>query len=163
MTYKFLYQSKIGNLILKSDGEYLTGIEFEDPNNPLLISLLIAIKAISDTISYLDAYFNNKPLPKLPSMKLELCDFDKNVLEIVSNIGYGKTMTYKDISNIYNEKYNNIISPIAIGKALSRNPILILIPCHRVVGVSNIGGYSAGVDKKKLLLKNEDIIVCWKM
>lgn len=160
MTYKFLYQSKIGNLILKSDGEYLTGIEFEDPNNPLLFSLLIAIKAISDTISYLDAYFNNSPLPKLPPMKLDICEFDKNVLEIVSNISYGKTMTYKEISNLYNEKYKKNISPIAVGKALSRNPILILIPCHRVVGENNIGGYSNGVDKKILLLKNEGIIIC---
>ena len=69
----------------------------------------------------------------------------------MSSTKYGETITYGDIA----KKISN--SPRAVGQAAKRNPLLILIPCHRVVGKHNLGGFSGKtrIDKKKILLEIE--------
>ena len=75
------------------------------------------------------------------------------VLQIVQEIPYGKTRTYKDISSQLNT------GPRPVGNACGRNPIPIIIPCHRVQGTSTLGGYSGpgGVEIKQHLLRLEGI------
>ncbi|MGM9971187.1 MAG: methylated-DNA--[protein]-cysteine S-methyltransferase [Anaeroplasmataceae bacterium] len=125
--YKFLYQSKIGNLIIKSDGDYLTGIEFEDSNNPLLISLLINLEVVNDTIRYLNSYFNGKTLLEVPKIKLEGDEISKKIWNYLMTIPYGSSVTYDEIIKLLNVVTKDI------DKALNDNPILIIIPSHRVI------------------------------
>jgi len=66
-------------------------------------------------------------------------------------IPYGEIRTYKEIA----EKLET--SPRAVGRALAKNPIAVLIPCHRVVGKNSLGGYSWGIELKRALLKLERI------
>lgn len=77
-------------------------------------------------------------------------DFQKSVWKEIEKIPYGKTLTYKEIGNNLNSKAYQ-----AIGSACGKNPILFRIPCHRVLGKNNLGGFFYGLDLKKKLLKME--------
>ena len=76
-----------------------------------------------------------------------LSAFEKKVLDETSKIKYGKTIAYSELADKIGSR-----AVRAVGGSLSRNPIPIIIPCHRVVAKKGIGGYSAGVDIKKRLL-----------
>ena len=77
-------------------------------------------------------------------------NFKKKVWKEIEKIPYGKTITYKDLGDKINSKAYQ-----AIGSACGKNPILFRIPCHRVVGKNNLGGFFYGLDLKKKLLKME--------
>jgi len=79
----------------------------------------------------------------------ELSCFVQIVLEEVRKIPYGKVVTYKELADRLKT------SPRAIGQALKKNPVPIVIPCHRVVAKNGLGGFSAGIDIKKELLRLE--------
>ncbi len=77
-------------------------------------------------------------------------NFQKKVWKEIEKIPYGKTITYKDLGDKINSKAYQ-----AIGSACGKNPILFRIPCHRVLGKNNLGGFFYGLDLKKKLLKME--------
>ena len=78
-------------------------------------------------------------------------DFERKVFNETRNIPYGKTVTYSEIAkHIKNEKAYR-----AVGGALKKNPLPIVIPCHRVVGKYNMGGYAPGKDIKLKLIELE--------
>lgn len=80
----------------------------------------------------------------------ELSQFTRRVLEETRKIGFGETITYSELArNIGSRAYR------AVGNALSSNPFPIVIPCHRVVAINDIGGYSGGLDIKIKLLELE--------
>ncbi len=81
----------------------------------------------------------------------ELSDFVRVVLEETRTIPYGSTITYKELA----ERLNT--SPRAIGQALKRNPTPVIIPCHRVVAKNGLGGFSAGIEIKRELLRLEGL------
>ena len=81
-----------------------------------------------------------------------LSDFEKSVLERTRLIPYGKTLTYSDLA----EAIGKPKAARAVGTALGKNPYPLVIPCHRVVGKNNSGGYTGGgVDLKKRLIEME--------
>ena len=83
----------------------------------------------------------------------ELSPFTRRVLNETRKIKFGETITYSELAKrIGSRGYR------AVGRALAANPIPIVIPCHRVVGKSGTGGFSAGVDIKKKLLELEQKI-----
>ena len=77
-------------------------------------------------------------------------NFQKKVWKEIEKIPYGKTITYKDLGDKINSKAYQ-----AIGSACGKNPILFRIPCHRVLGKNNLGGFFYRLDLKKKLLKME--------
>ncbi|AEA47995.1 methylated-DNA--[protein]-cysteine S-methyltransferase [Archaeoglobus veneficus] len=77
--------------------------------------------------------------------------FTARVLEEVRKVGFGETTTYGEIARKLST------SPRAVGQALKRNPAPIIIPCHRVVAKSGIGGYSSGEKIKRMLLELEGV------
>ncbi len=79
-----------------------------------------------------------------------LSDFTRRVLDETRKIKYGTTITYSELAHRVGSK-----AVRAVGSALSRNPVPIIIPCHRVVSKNGIGGYSSGVDMKRKLLELE--------
>ena len=88
-------------------------------------------------------------------------EFQLEVWEILKNIPYGKTITYKDIANKIAKKRGILkMSSQAIGGAVSRNPILIIIPCHRVIGSNGLlTGYAGGIKRKEKLLELEGAFI----
>ncbi|MCS7119092.1 MAG: methylated-DNA--[protein]-cysteine S-methyltransferase [Archaeoglobaceae archaeon] len=99
----------------------------------------------------IEKYFKGEKVNFKLKFDLELPRFTKKVLEKVLEIPYGKTRNYGEIA----EELQT--SPRAIGQALAKNPIVVLIPCHRVISKSGIGGYSYGVRIKKALLRLEGV------
>jgi len=79
----------------------------------------------------------------------DLSCFVRMVLEEVRKIPYGEVVTYKELA----DKLKT--SPRAVGQALKKNPIPIIIPCHRVITKKDLGGFSAGIDIKRKLLRLE--------
>lgn len=77
-------------------------------------------------------------------------NFQKKVWKEIEKIPYGKTITYKDLGDKINARAYQ-----AIGSACGKNPILFRIPCHRVLGKNNLGGFSYGLKLKKRLLDME--------
>ncbi|AEF95918.1 MGMT family protein [Methanotorris igneus] len=94
----------------------------------------------------------DREVRELINYSLDVSPFTKKVLEVVKDIPYGKVRTYGEIARELNT------SPRAVGGAMNKNPLPLIIPCHRVVGKNNIGGYSYGIRHKINILKNEGII-----
>ncbi len=108
---------------------------------------------------WLDKYFK-KEKPDALKLDLELkgSEFQKSVWKILREIPYGKTTSYKNIAlQIAKQKGVEKMSFQAIGSAIGRNPVLIVVPCHRVIAQNGgLGGFSAGLDTKIKLLKHEN-------
>lgn len=163
MKYKTIYISPLGNLILTSDGKYLTGIffntskSFTNTESEYIENDYLDI--FINTKKWLDKYFNHEE-PKVDEIPIKLIgsDFCLQVWEILKTIGYGKTITYGDIAKrIADNKGIKKMSSQAVGNAIGKNPIPIIIPCHRVIGSNGkLIGYSAGLDKKIYLLNHEN-------
>jgi len=103
------------------------------------------------------AEVDDKEAREIINYRLEVPNFTKKVLDIVKDIEFGDTLTYGDIA----KKLNT--SPRAVGMALKRNPLPLIIPCHRVVAKNSLGGYSYGVEKKKFILERErrlNMVLC---
>lgn len=116
-------------------------------------------KIFEETKKWLDIYFSGVEPKFTPKLNLEGTEFRKDVWEILLEIPYGETITYKDISEklIGSGKYKKM-SNQAVGGAVAHNPISLIIPCHRVVGSSrSLTGYAGGLHRKMKLLKLEGI------
>ena len=81
-----------------------------------------------------------------------LTEFERSVLCETRKIRYGSVVTYSELAT----KIGKQNAARAVGNALSKNPLPIVIPCHRVVSKGGIGGYAFGVEAKRRLLKLED-------
>ena len=112
------------------------------------------------TKQWLDRYFAGDK-PNISELALEPSggEFRKIVWEILCKIPYGETITYGEIAKKVAIKMNKkSMSSQAVGGAVGHNPISIIIPCHRVVGVKgNLTGYAGGIDKKVRLLEHEGV------
>ncbi|WP_290597397.1 MULTISPECIES: methylated-DNA--[protein]-cysteine S-methyltransferase [unclassified Archaeoglobus] len=95
----------------------------------------------------LEDYFSGKRVEFDIPVRLNVTPFIRRVLEEVSKIPYGKTATYSDIA----QKLKT--SPRAVGQAVRRNPVPVIIPCHRVVAKNGLGGYTTSVPNPKASLK----------
>ena len=163
--YKYKYETpkQFSNIIMNSDGEYLTGLWFENSRDTLKHNLDGKEKELSifqETSKWLDLYFSGNIPDFIPKYKIDkLTPFRKEVIDIINTIDYGKLLTYKDISKIIAKKRNIAkMSSQAVGGAVGWNPICIIIPCHRVVGTNgNLTGYGGGIKNKVELLKLERI------
>ena len=163
--YKYKYETpkQFSNIIMNSDGEYLTGLWFENSRDTLKHNLDGKEKELSifqETSKWLDLFFSGNIPDFIPKYKIDnLTPFRKEVIDIINTIDYGKLLTYKDISKIIAKKRNiEKMSSQAVGGAVGWNPICIIIPCHRVVGTNgNLTGYGGGIKNKVELLKLERI------
>lgn len=159
---KYKTPKKYTNIIMSSDGEYLTGLWFEKSKKFLKTAKKYEEKKLDifeKAIKWLDIYFSGKNPDFIPQYKLEnLTPFRSQVLEIVNEIPYGQVTTYNDIARKI-AKVNGMIkmSAQAVGGAVGWNPICIIIPCHRVIGTNgSLTGYRGGMKNKIELLKLEN-------
>ena len=152
--YAVQYDSPVGRLLLTCRDEGLTGIWFDrelpdackQENHPIL----------QQTKLWLDGYFSGEK----PSMEISLVpegtEFQKQVWKLLQTIPYGKTKTYGEIAReVASVMRKERMSAQAVGQAVGKNPIAILIPCHRVVGLHGLSGYAGGIERKQYLLQLE--------
>lgn len=147
-----IYKSKIGNILLESDGENIIRCEFVDD----FVKYEDDDEIIEKCVKYLDDYFDGKNAGKFQHIKIEKSDYTSKILRLVCDISYRKTKTYSDIKEEYEKIYGKKTSARAVGRAVGSNDLMILVPCHRVVGKNNkLTGYKFGIEKKKYLLDLE--------
>ena len=147
--------SPIGVLELEAESDFLSRIKFKEGSSPLLCkeSKQNGKSPILEKASkQIDEYFNgNRKLFEIP-FKLNVPPFYKEVLLEVKKVKYGETASYGKIARIA----ENSKAVRAVGTANAKNPLPIIIPCHRIISSNdNVGGYSGGLDRKLFLLDHE--------
>ena len=113
------------------------------------------VRAYRKVVKELNQYLEGKLKKFTIPVKIYGTEFQRDVLEAIRDIPYGKTWTYKELANYV--KHPN--AERSVGNALHQNPVQIILPCHRVVSSSgDIGGYTLGQDLKRRLLCMEGAI-----
>ncbi len=156
------YQTPEGfsDMIMYSDGQVLTGLLFENPDDPRQRGNAndADLPVFQRTREWLDLYFSGHEPDFLPEYKLcDATDFRREVSEIMRRIPYGQVITYQDIAEeIAAHRGIRRMSAQAVGQAVGWNPICIIIPCHRVIGKDgSLTGYGGGIENKIRLLTLE--------
>jgi methylated-DNA-[protein]-cysteine S-methyltransferase len=109
---------------------------------------------IEECIKQLDLYFQKKLKNFDVRLDLQGTNFQKAVWREISKIPYGKVKTYAEIAKLIGKPK----AARAVGQALNKNPIPIIIPCHRVIGKDgNLTGFGGGIEIKKFLLSLEGV------
>jgi methylated-DNA-[protein]-cysteine S-methyltransferase len=143
------YESPLGPLYFIFTGKLLSGISFNKPDRmPFREGY-----APPGFIKEMDEYFKGSTRGfKQKTVFREGTDFEKDVWKSLNKIPFGETRSYKWVA----EKVGRPGASRAVGQALSRNPVPIVVPCHRVIeSDGSIGGYSSGVGTKVRLLEME--------
>jgi len=149
---KYSYWYKYGNyrFTLVADEESLLCCKFnkEVPKNTEIKNTPL----IDETIRQLDEYFNGLRKEFNLPLKPEGTEFQKNVWYNLIKIPYGKKISYKELADMS----GNVKACRAVGMANNKNPIAIIIPCHRVIGSNGaLTGYAGGLKLKAELLELE--------
>ena len=165
MQYTTTYQSPLGEILLAADEIGLTGLWFDgekyyawnlDENHEEK-----EVPVFQEAKRWLDIYFSGREPDFMPPMHMLGTAFQKEVWEILRTIPYGETTTYGGIAaKIAKKRGLTRMSAQAVGNAVGRNELSILIPCHRVVGTNgSLTGYAGGLQKKIALLRIEGVDV----
>ena len=154
------HDSPVGQLTLVSNGSQLTGLYVDGQR--YFPNLTMAVKRadlplFNDVSRWLDDYFaGKKPSPQSLPLMPQGTAFRMKVWELLRTIPYGETTTYGELARRLNETVGMKTCARAVGNAVGRNPISIIIPCHRVVGADGgLTGYAGGLDVKRKLLALE--------
>ena len=159
--FERMIQTPLGEVRLRSDGKSLTGLWFVGQVNDAKDNSDIEIKddlpIFGQVETWLESYFSGEQTPIKIPLQPKGTVFQEEVWKILQEIPYGETMTYGEIAQrIAKEKGVATYSAQAVGQAVGKNPISILIPCHRVLGKNGaLTGYAGGVHRKEQLLRIE--------
>ena len=154
MNHYFVHDTPIGELILEANLNYLLKISFNRKHlNRFKACSLKKNLILEKTVEQLDEYFFNNRKFFTINYLLDTTCFFKKVLKEVSLIKFGKVKSYKQIAKILKNKNAHR----AVANANAKNPLPIIIPCHRVIKSSGgIGGYGGGIINKRYLLSLEN-------
>lgn len=161
MEYTQHCASPLGGITLAGDGEALTGLWFD--GQKYFAATLSApheerrLPVFARTERWLAAYFDGKAPDFTPPLRPKGTAFQREVWDVLLTIPYGQTTTYGRIAETLARRHGRrSLSAQAVGAAVARNPISLLIPCHRVVGANGaLTGYAGGLEKKARLLALE--------
>ncbi len=158
MSCMALYESPLGTILLEADGFGLTGVWLpgqrsadlpggETPDHPVLMQ----------ACRWLDLYFSGEVPDFTPPLHLQGTAFQQAVWALLLTIPYGQTATYGALAREVAARLGKPrMSAQAVGGAVGRNPVSVIVPCHRVVGANGLlTGYAGGLDKKIALLALE--------
>ena len=161
MDYIARYKSPVGAITIASDGEALTGL-WLDGQKFYAAGLSperreTALPVFDRTKPWLDCYFGGERPDFTPELGLRGTAFRREVWELLLEIPYGETRTYGQLAQILAERVGLArMSAQAVGGAVGRNPIALIVPCHRVIGADgSLTGYAGGLERKRLLLAME--------
>lgn len=160
---RYITPEGLDDLIMISDGKKLTGLIFagsENARKPSLTQNETSLPIFDNTRKWLDEYFSGEIPSFTPEFDISsLTPFQQRVAALTLEIPYGKTATYGEIADIIAaERGITKMSSRAVGGAVGKNPISIIIPCHRVLGANGaITGYGGGISNKIALLNIEKI------
>jgi len=157
------YESSLGEFYLASSEKGLVRLHLTDKNDFVEklqktfpdLELAENDEKNKTTIRQLNEYFDRKRESFDIPLQLVGTDFHKKVWNELTKVPFGKTVSYKQIA----ERIGNPKSVRAVGQANNRNPIPIIIPCHRIIGINgNLIGFGGGLEMKRKLLIHEGIL-----
>jgi methylated-DNA-[protein]-cysteine S-methyltransferase len=149
-----IVESPIGPLTLCGNGEALTGLRMQDQRHTPTLGTGLACDedAFPGVVDQLAAYFAGELTDFDVNLRLEGTAFQRRVWSALTEIPYGQTMSYGELA----QQIGQPTAFRAVGLANGRNPVAIIVPCHRVIGSSGaLVGYGGGLDRKRLLLDLE--------
>lgn len=150
MEYQISLQTPLGLLIIKSDGETVNEVSFSDHDIPFQEPCPVLLKCKNQ----FDDYFSGKSLSFDLPLHPQGTEFQRRVWAELMKIPYGETITYLELA----VRMGDQKAVRAVGTANGRNPIALIIPCHRVIGAGNkLTGYAGGLWRKQWLLAHEII------
>lgn len=140
------FNSPVGNMVIKSNGSVITEVAIAEKVNEC--SDALTQKAVNELKRYFDGTLTSFSFP----IESDGTAFQKRVWKILTEIPYGETVSYGDIAEkIGGKRYSR-----AVGGAVNKNPVLIAVPCHRVIGADgSLTGFADGLTVKKYLLNLE--------
>lgn len=164
MTYKFIYPSPIGRLQIVCNDTHLVELHIDTAPEPATLETSHSDKPATDicheVCRWLDSYFAGDNPSATPPTAPTGSEFQLKVWRELLKIPYGTTTTYGTIARTLAQHSGRQVSAQAVGGAVGRNPIAIVIPCHRVIGADgNLTGFASGIDAKIKLLINEHITI----
>ena len=152
--YKKVIDSPVGKIEIVEENEKIIELNIYNEKENNIIEK--DTKLLLETQKQLKEYFEGKRTKFEIPLNPKGTEFMKKVWKELLKIPYGEVRTYKEIA----EKVGNSKASRAVGMANNKNPIPIIIPCHRVIGSNNkLVGYALGLDMKKYLLDLERKVV----
>jgi len=149
------FESPIGSLEITAEKRGIVAIDFVEKSGLMKLRPGKAPrgpKVLTDCLVQLDEYFHGRRKSFSVPLRLEGTDFQKKVWAALRRIPFGKTATYGEIA----EAAGNRRAGRAVGGANHRNPVSIIVPCHRVIGADGrLTGYGGGLWRKEWLLAHE--------
>ena len=148
MTNKFYYKSPIGVLEITLDNGTVIGLKVVESCDNISKTTGYFVEIVKQ----LDEYFAGKRTNFELNISPKGTEFQKKVWAELLKIPYGKTKSYQEIA----EAIGKPNAQRAVGSACNKNPILLIIPCHRVISKTDkLTGFACSVDRKEQLLKLE--------
>ena len=174
MIYLDEYKSPVGTLSIASDGEHICGLwldgqkyyqdklaERVGSNEDACISgedARAQAPVLLQAREWLDTYFTGHDPGELPPLALHGTQFQEQVWQQLTEIPFGVLTTYGSIAKALEQERGGRVSARAVGVAVGRNPVSIIVPCHRVIGAGkSLTGYAGGIERKIKLLELEGI------
>jgi methylated-DNA-[protein]-cysteine S-methyltransferase len=147
-------ESPIGELLLVGDGDTLHGLYMQEGRKPKRIApdWQASAAPFTDAMTQLEEYFAGARTRFDVPLAAEGAPFEREVWHALEGIPYGETVSYGEIAR----RVGQPTAARAVGTANGRNPIAVIVPCHRVIGADgSLTGYGGGLERKRLLLELE--------
>ena len=156
-----VYDSPLGEMLLASDGQALTGLWFEGQRHAAAGLSPDAtprddLPVFEAARSWLRSYFSGEKNVEPPALRLEGTPFQGCVWDALREVPYGSTVTYGELAARVGRRLGRATSARAVGSAVGRNPVSVIVGCHRVLGArGELTGYAGGLWRKRALLALE--------
>ena len=147
------FDAPIGRLVLEGDGEVLIGLWLPNERRHRRHDADDVPPVLKETATQLEEYFAGERTEFDVPMELDGTPFQREVWAELARIPYGTTISYGELARCVGRPNG----PRAVGQANGRNPIPIIVPCHRVLASNGIGGYGGGLKVKRALLAVEGV------
>ena len=149
MTFQYSYETTLGSVTFVEEDGALLAISTHRSFEGVIQETKLIKEAYRQFSEYLEGERKEFNLP----FKMQGTEFQKRVWKALCDIPYGETRSYKQIA----QAIGNPKAVRAVGMANNKNPLLVIVPCHRVIGTNGqLVGYASGLEKKRLLLQLEN-------
>ncbi len=152
MRYAYCYESPIGVLCFEEEQGFLVACHLDWQDGLIQKETPLIKEAYHQVLEYFD---DKRTLFTVP-IKLTGTSFQQRVYQALLEVSYGETVSYKELANAMNHPK----AVRAVGGALNKNPLMLFVPCHRVIAhTGTIGGFAHGDEMKHYLLNREGVVI----
>lgn len=157
VAYRTQISSPLGPLTITGSAHAVESVGWDFDDTPATATPIRSCALLDECAKQLQAYFNGRltafDIPVAPAGTA----FQQRVWQRLMDISFGQTLSYGQLA----QRLDPPTAPRAVGSAVGRNPISLILPCHRILGSSgDLTGFAGGLDRKEWLLTHEGSILC---